>query len=87
MGDEVSTQFLEGGDGIRVWLLNHTLVGPLSVVGNALHIISSGTSCRCMRVLNDFRWLSGSRDLSYVSICGIWNLARKGKEVTFVVKD
>ena len=28
-------------------LLNHTLAGPLSVVGNTLHIISSRTPCRC----------------------------------------
>ena len=72
---------------LGVSLLNHTFTGPLSVVRNALYIISSVTPYRCMKVLNDFRWLSGSRDLSYVSICGIWNLARKGKEVTFVVKD
>ena len=38
-----------------VILLNHTLAGPLSVVGNALHIISLGTPCKCIRVLNDSR--------------------------------
>ena len=67
-------------------LLNHTLVGPLSVVGNALHMISFGTPCRCMSVLNDSRWSSKSHNPSYVSTCGIWNLARKGKEVTCAVK-
>lgn len=38
-----------------VILLSHTLADPLSVVRNALHIISSGTPCRCIRVLNDNR--------------------------------
>ena len=37
---------------------------PLSVVGNALHMISSRTPCRCIKVLNDSRQLSGSLDLS-----------------------
>lgn len=67
-----------------IWL-NHTLVGPLSVVGKALHMISSKTPCRCMKVLNDSRWSSGSFDLSYASTCGIQNLARRGKEVTYAV--
>ena len=32
-------------------LLNQTLAGPFSVVGKALHMISSGTPWRCIRVL------------------------------------
>ena len=36
-------------------LLNHTLVGPLSMVGNAQHMISSRTLYKCIRVLNDSR--------------------------------
>ena len=67
-------------------LLNYTLTGPLSVVGNTLHIISSETPCRCIRVFNDSRWSSGFREPSYVSTCGIWNLARRRKEVTYAVK-
>ena len=43
-----------------VSLLNHTLVGPFNVIGKALHIISSGAPFKCMRVLNDSRWSSGS---------------------------
>ena len=39
-----------------VSLLNHTLVGPFSVVGKAPHMISFGTPCKCMSVLNDSRW-------------------------------
>ena len=44
-------------------LLNHTFAGSLSVVGNTMHIISSETPYRCIRVLNDFRWPSRSREL------------------------
>jgi len=69
-----------------VILLNHTLAGPLSVVGNALQIILSRTPCKYMRVLNDFRWSSGSFAPSYVSTYGIQNLAGKGQEVTCAVK-
>ena len=54
-----------------VSLLNHILAGPSSVVGKALQIISSGTPCKCIKVLNDFKWSNGSLDLSYVSNCGI----------------
>ena len=32
-------------------LLNQILAGPFSVIGNALHMISSGTPWRCIRVL------------------------------------
>ena len=71
---------------LGVILLNHTLVDPLSVVGKALHMISFRTPYRCMRVLNNSRWSSGSFDPSYASTYGIWNLARRGKEVTCAVK-
>ena len=37
----------------RVILQNHALAGPLSVVWNALYIISLGTPYKCMRVLNN----------------------------------
>ena len=36
-----------------VSLLNQIFVGPFSVVGKALHMISSGTPYRCIRVLKD----------------------------------
>ena len=36
-------------------LLNHTFAGPFSVVEKAQHMISSTTTCKCMRVLNDSR--------------------------------
>ena len=69
-----------------VILLNHTLAGPLSVVGNALHIISSRTTYRCMGVLKNFRRSSGSFILSYVSTYGIQNLADRRQKVTCTVK-
>ena len=67
-------------------LLNHTQAGPLSMVEKALHMISSGTPCKCMRVLNNFRWSRGSFDPSYASTYGILNLASRGKDVTGAVK-
>ena len=42
----------------EVSLLNHTLPSSFNVVGKALHIILSGIPCKCIRVLNDFRWSS-----------------------------
>ena len=71
---------------LRVILLNHTRAGPLSVVGKALHMISSKAPCRCMRVLNDPRWSRGSFDPSYASTYGILNLVGKGKVVTNAMK-
>ena len=68
-----------------VSLLNHTLAGPFSVVDNALHIISSRTPCRCMRVVNDSRWSCRSLNPSYASTCGIWYFVGRGKEVTWLV--
>ena len=40
---------------LGVNLLNQILAGPFSVVGKALHIISSATPCRCIKVLKDSR--------------------------------
>lgn len=48
-------------------LLNQTLVAPLSVVGKALHIISSTVIRRCIRVLNDSMWSKESVKLSHDS--------------------
>ena len=67
-------------------LLNYTRVSPLSVLGKALHTISSGTPYKCMRVLNDSRWSKGFFNPSYASICGILNLVGRGKNVTGAVK-
>ena len=36
---------------LGVSLLNQILAGPFNVVGKALHMISSGTPWRCIRVL------------------------------------
>ena len=69
-----------------VSFLNHTRVVPLSVVENALHIVSSKTPYRCMRVLNDSRWSWGSFDPSYASTCGILNLAGRGQDMIGAVK-
>ena len=71
---------------LRVSLLKDTLMGPLSVVENALYMISFRTPCRCIKVLKDSKWLRGSRESTYASTCGIRNLARRGKEVTSVGK-
>ena len=71
---------------LGVNLQYHTLAGPLSVAGNALHIISSRTPCICIRVLNVSRWSSGSFDPSYASTYDIRNLVGRGKEVTCAVK-
>ena len=66
--------------------LNHTLVGPFKVVGKALHIISSGTPCRCMVVLNVAMWSQGSCVPSYESKVGVLNLEGKGWLVMDAVK-
>ena len=67
-------------------LLKHTLMGTLSVVGNPLHMISSETPCRCIRVLEDSKLPNGSCEPSYAFTCGIQNLAGRGKEVTYAMK-
>ena len=71
---------------LRANLLNHTLASPLSVVVNALYMISSKTPFRCLSVLNDSRWFGGSCDPSYTSTYGIQNLVGRGKEVTYSMK-
>ena len=38
---------------LGVSLLNQILTSPFSVVGKALHMISSGTPYRCIKVLKD----------------------------------
>ena len=53
-------------------LLNHTWAGPLNVVRKALHMISFRTPYRCMRVLNNSKWLKGSFNLSYASASWTW---------------
>ena len=70
----------------RAILLNQTWASLLSVVGKVSHMISSGTPCKCIRVLNDSRWSRGSFDPSYASTYGILNLAGRGKDVTSAVK-
>jgi len=49
---------------LGVILLNQTLVGPFRVVGKALHMISSSTPYKCIRVLKDSKWSRGSLDPS-----------------------
>ena len=38
---------------LGVNLLNQILMGPFNVMGKALHIISSATPCKCIKVLKD----------------------------------
>ena len=56
------------------------------MVGNILHMISSGTPCRCISFLEDSKSPNGSHKSSYASTCGIQNLAGRGKEVTYAMK-
>ena len=49
---------------LGVNLLNQILAGPFNVVGKALHMISSATRYRCIRVLKDSKWSKGSLDPS-----------------------
>lgn len=71
---------------LRAILLNRTQAGPLSMVGKTLHMISSRSPCRCIRVLNNSKWSRGPFDLSYASTCGILNLVSKEKDVTSAMK-
>ena len=59
-------------------LPNYTLAGPFNLVGKALHMISSGTPCRCMVVLKVAIWSQGSFVPSYESKVGILNLEGRG---------
>ena len=67
-------------------LLNHTLAAPFSVVGNALHITSSGIICNSISVLNDSMWSKGSLEPSYDSNCGRWNFGGRGRFSTSMMK-
>ena len=67
-------------------LLNHPRVGPLTVVGKALHIISSGTPWRCIVVLKVAMWSKGSRVPSYESKEGILNFGGRGWPLMTAVK-
>ena len=67
-------------------LPNHTLTRPFNMVGKALHMISSGTSCKCMVVLNVPIWSQGSHIPSYESKVGILNLEGRGWLVMDAVK-
>ena len=67
-------------------LPNHTLTGPFNMVGKALHMISFGTSCKCMVVLNVPLWSQGSHVPSYESKVGILNLEGRGWLVMDAVK-
>ena len=49
-------------------LLNYTLAAPFSIVGNTLHIISSGVICNNISVLNDSMWSKGSLELSWLQL-------------------
>ena len=71
---------------LRGILLNHTRVGPLRIVGKALHIISSGTPWRCMVVLKVAIWSKGSRAPSNESSESILNFGGKGCPLKEVVK-
>ena len=66
-------------------LQNHTLAAPFSVVGNTLHITSSGVICSRISVLNDSMWSKGSLKLSYDSNCGKHNFGGKGQFSTSLV--
>ena len=76
--DKQLTQFIERTDTVWGILLNHTRAGPLSVVGKALHIISSGTPWRWIVVLKVAIWSHGSCVPSYESKEGILNLEGSG---------
>ena len=49
---------------LGVSLLNQILAGTFIVVGKALHMISSGTPLRCIRVLKESKRFKGSLDPS-----------------------
>ena len=66
-------------------LLNQTLVAPFSVVGKALHIISSGVIYRCIKVLNDSMWSKESFEPSHGSSWGRRNFGGRGRFNILVV--
>ena len=65
--------------------LNQILAAPFSVVGKALHMISSATPWRCIKVLKVSRWSRRSLTSSWLSIYDMWNLCGRGKELTKAV--
>ena len=67
-------------------LLNHTLVAPFRVVGNALHMTLLGVIYRCTKVLKDSIWSRGSFHPSKDSSCGSRNMGGNGQFGTSVVK-
>lgn len=67
-------------------LLNHTRVGPLRMVGKALHIISYRTPWRSIMVLKVAMWSHGSCVPSYESNKGILNLEGRGWLLMEVMK-
>ena len=58
-------------------LLNHTLVAPFRVIGNALHNTSFGVICNSISVMNDSMWSKGSLEPLYDSSFGRWNFDRR----------
>lgn len=60
-------------------LLNQTLVAHFSVVGKALHIISSTVICMCIRVLNNSMWSKESVKLSHDSSWVRQNFGGRGR--------
>ena len=66
-------------------LLNHTLTAPFNVVGNALHITSSGVICNSISILNDSMWSKGSLESLYDSNCGRRHFGGRGRFSTSIV--
>ena len=66
-------------------LPNHTLVASFNVVGNALHITSSGVICNNINILNDSIWSKGSLEPSYDSNYGRRNFGGRGRFNTSLV--
>ena len=60
-------------------LENQTLAGPVSVVGNALHIISSGVECSIMKDLKDSKWSRGPEVPSKGLTVGSLNFKGRGQ--------
>ena len=70
---------------LRGILLNHTLAILFSIVGNALHITSSGLICNSINILNNSMWSKGSLEPSYNSNYGRWNFGGRGQFSTLIV--
>ena len=82
----MSTRFFEGGDNVRGKFAEPYPRQSLKCRRERPAYNLIWDPLQCMGVLNDFKWSSESFNLSHVSTCGIWNFARKGKEVTWAVK-